>query len=161
MTAQTSFEKYRFGYGTRAHAETPHNHYRQDASAEYSGQEKINPNHVAVTLCFLNVDAAEDLPQPNADIVNQVVDEFKQKLRKARVNPTNPAAQSTLPKTELSFGNDLVTINGVSCTYVTFRLPLGDYDKVRRIVGVPALDESRLDSRPHTRHERGRNAPAP
>lgn len=112
-------------------------------------------------MCFHNTDAAAALPQPNADIVAQIVNGFRQKLQKARAS-TSHAAQTTFPKTELSIGNDLLTIKGVSRTYVTFRLPLSAYDKgVRRIVGAPALDELSLDFRPHTRHEGGRYAPAP
>lgn len=161
MTAQTSFEKFRFGYGTNVHADTPHNHYGQETSFGRLKKEGFRPTHVAVTLCFHNTDAAVALPQPNADIVAQIVNGFRQKLQRVQVKPTKRAAQTTFPKTELSPDCDLVTINGVSRTCVTLRLPLSAYDMVRRIVGAPALDESRLDSRPHTRHERGQYAPAP
>ena len=159
MTAQTSFERFRFGYGTKQQFDTPHRHYGQESTAEYLEHQRIKCDHVAVTLCFRTEEAATERPEPNADIVDQVCGGFEKKLRKARLSFLKKT-QSTCAATELSSGGDLATMRGVSRTYVTFRLPLGAYETVNRLVSAP-IQESSLDSRPHTRHQSYQYAPAP
>lgn len=158
MTAQTSFERYRFGHGTKEQFDTPHKHFWDILSEDQLKKEPSKPTHVAVTLCFHTVDATKERPEPDMDIVDQVVKGFENKMKKARLVPIKPGTLLTCAATELSPDRDLVTTQGVSRTYVTFRLPLAACDKVRRLVSAPA-QESSLDFRPHTRHQQPLYAP--